>query len=215
MNAVIDNDVLLKGACYGLLREFAAAIPSSSNCVGVLGAARFVVPKKIQKIAPRKGIQVVMAALSDFLSEVVTLEPSVFEQTMAAELEVAAQKLGVNLDSGESQLCAIVALRQLPMLLTGDKRAIEAIEKLLDVNDGLLPICGKVKCLEQLIACVLAMRDGDALRQAICDEPEIDKALSICFSCRMDTTQLETIGEGLASYINAVRARAGRALAPS
>jgi hypothetical protein len=35
-----------------------------------------------------------------------------------------------------------------PLLLTGDKRAIEAIEQLLDTESRLTALCGRIRCLE-------------------------------------------------------------------
>ncbi len=214
MTAVIDNDILTKGSCYGLLDELLSPVATASNPFGVLGAARFVVSKKISKKTLRKGIEAAIRNLYDFLSRAVVLEPTQDEQTMAAEFELAAQRAGVGLDAGESQLCAILISRLVPLLLTGDKRAVQAIEQLLDSESRLSALCGKTKCLEQLVLDLLAARiDSDMLRGAICEEIEIDKTLTICFSCKSHDGASRNHAEALQSYITDLRKRAPRVLA--
>jgi hypothetical protein len=212
MKAAIDNDILFKGACYGLLNELIATACSDTEAFGTLGSAKFVVSKKIEKNKLLRNRVSALAALLQFLSRSEALEPTQNEQNMAAEFELAAQRLGVNLDSGESQLCAMLVFRVLPLLLTGDKRAIAAMEKLIDADNRLIALCGKVRCLEQLVYDALMKGDHAALRTAICGEPEADKALAICFSCTSQSVVLASIVEGLQSYIKALQTEATRVL---
>ncbi len=213
MNVVIDNDVLYKGACYGVLHDIAYAYNGTAGSVGVLGAARFVVTKKIHRATLRRTDGLAIQELSQFLSAAVQLEPTDGEQNLAADLESAAQQLGVNLDAGESQLCAIAIERVIQVLLTGDNRAITAMERLLDTVQRLHDLCGKVRCLEQAVLCVLDRKDLETLRAAVCMEPAVDKTLTICFGCSSPNTQRETVLEGLDSYIRALRSAATRVLA--
>jgi len=212
MKAAIDNDILYKGACYGLLSELIATTCSTLDLVGTLGSAKFVVAKKIEKNKFLRSRAAALSTLFDFLKRSKALEPTQDEQNMAADLEVAAMLMGVNLDSGESQLCSMLVFRVLPLLLTGDKRAITAMEKLLDVDSRLSAICGKVRCLEQLVYDVLMNGGHGALRAAICAEPEVDKALAICFSCTSQSALLASVVEGLQSYVKALRTEAKRVL---
>ncbi|HYJ87581.1 MAG TPA: hypothetical protein VEW46_16080 [Pyrinomonadaceae bacterium] len=213
MEAVIDNDILFKGACYGLLEELLPADGSITGPLGILGAARYVVAKKIQKSALRTNATTAIKELEAFLERAETVEPTENEQLMAADFELAAQRTAVALDSGESQLCAVVIARALPLLLTGDKRAIKAIERLLDVDPRLQFLCGKIKCLEQLVLRSLSEENHSRLRAAVCGEPDVDKALAICFSCKNEAATLEGISEGLRSYINDLRSGAPQVLA--
>ena len=214
MKAAIANDILFKGACYGLLNELISTACSGTEVAGVLGSARFVVSKKIEKSKLRRNGVPALACFLQFLSRTEALEPTDNERNMAADLELAAQKLGINLDSGESQLCAILVHRVLQLLLTGDKRAIAAMEKLMDADVRLRPICGKVRCLEQLVHDALAIGDHGTLRGAVCSEPEIDKALAICFSCTNQSIEMASVIEGLQSYIRSLRMQASRVLSP-
>jgi hypothetical protein len=214
MKVLVDNDVLFKGSCYGLLDDLVSAVCPEDGFVGVLGAARFVLPKKIRQSKLKKDPEVALAALLGFLARSAEVEPIEEEQMLAADLELAAQQIGISLDVGESQLCAILVQRLVPLLFTGDKRAIASIEQLLDSNPRLVPVCGKVLCLEQAFAAAYARIGGDRLRSAVCAEPEIDKALTICFSCSSESVPNESHMQGLISYIADLRKSAHRALAP-
>jgi hypothetical protein len=211
MKAVVDNDILLKGSCYGLLPMLLATIPRS-GAVGILGASRFVVPKMIVRNQLLKNLDVAVAHFAAMVAENEVVEPSADEQHMAALLESTAQQMALNLDAGESQLVAVLVSRVLPCMLTGDKRAIASLEALLDSDLGLLFISGKIRCLEQLVADALKMGDVDEIRRAICGEPSVDKTLCICFSCNSSESHSKDAVEGLASYIADLRRRAARVL---
>ena len=212
MNALVDNDIVFKGAGYGLLPDLLATVSSQEDPVGVLGAARFVVSKKIQKATVNKGRDAALANLEEFLRRALAIEPTEVEQTIAAELELAALSSGVSLDSGESQLCAVLIERMVPWLLTGDKRAIRAMEQLLNSNARLGAITGKVKSLEQLVlAAIPDEAKASSVRKKICAEAHIDKTLAICFSCS-SAAAASDCAKGLESYIGDVRKQAARVL---
>jgi hypothetical protein len=213
MKALVDNDILLKGSCYGLLRELVAAVPGNAALAGILGAARFIIPKLIAKqdfvnTAPARAQE----RFESFIRENAVVEPTAEEQRLAAQLESTAQHLAVNLDSGESQLVAILVRRTIPFLATGDKRAIVALERLLDAHGALSVIGGRITCLEQLVRRLLEACDHEEIRKAICAEPKIDKTLTICFGCASPTVDRDAVRDGLNSYIAALRRDSARVL---
>lgn len=213
MTAVVDNDIILKCACYGLFDELPGLAGSSATVVGVLGAARFVVSRRIRRISLNRSREKALERLNAFLARSTTLEPTNQEIELAAAFELAAQQAAVSLDTGESQLCAIAISRAIPSLLTGDKRAIRALQTLLDRVSRLLALCGKVGCLEQLMLAAIDAGNGGTLRAAICAEPKVDRALAICFSCKNNAVSEQDIKDGLNSYISDLRASAVRILA--
>ena len=212
MAAALDNDIVIKGICLGLLNAICEAV-APNEPIGVLGTARFVVAASIRRVDVARR----SAALEDltaFLDSVDILDPTDTEQQFAADLEAAAQRLNVALDTGESQLCAIVIERAMTLLLTGDKRAIAAAERLIGVVPRLAEISGRLLCLEQATGRLLEAGDYAEIRRAVCAEPEVDKALTICFSCgRPDVPQGKVI-EGLRSYVDDLRRQAPQILAP-
>jgi hypothetical protein len=211
MRAVADNDILLKAACYGLLPRLMATVPGD-GAFGILGASRFVVSKTIMRTPLRGDPCSAKTQFLVFLTENEVIEPSAEEQHLAADFEAAAQKTALNLDAGESQLVAILVSRGLLWLVMGDKRAVASVETLLDTDERLQVAAGKVRCLEQLVADALATGNPDQIRRAICDEPSVDKTLSICFSCSSPEASSVPL-EALSSYISDLRARAVRVLA--
>jgi hypothetical protein len=211
MTELIDNDILLKGSCYGLLHDLVAA-----NCqsmpVGYLAVARFVLGKKLKKLKLRGELAKVESGLSTFLSEHESIEPTPEEAGFASELEASAQAQALPLDTGESQLLAILVTRSVTALFTGDKRATTATEQLLDCVPMLATVVGKMRCLEQLVKRMLEGNGLDATRALICGEPDVDRALTICFQCFSSCVQLEDALTALESYINDLRESSPRVL---
>ena len=212
MNVALDNDILFKGAAYGLLDELVSPVAASGS-IGVLGAAPFVVSNKLERGLLKGNPQAAVNRLRTFLQKAEVLEPSEVEQTLAADFERAAQRAGVNLDVGESLLSSIVIIRHISWLVTGDKRAIRALDALLRQDIRVSVLCGRVRCLEQLVLELVIQGHGQMLRVAICAEPDIDKALSICCSCASNEIDHHQFAEGLNSYIGALRAAAPQILA--
>ena len=206
-DAALDNDVILKGVSYGVLSELLASLPDGPHAHGVLGAARFMLPKKLsRKSVVRKAHA--LAELDELLKSFDVLEPDEIEQRLAAELQFNAQRCSQALDVGEAQLVAMVVTRKLRHLLTGDKRAIVALAS-IPLPSAIDPsrLSRKLVCLEQAIWVLLDHKDAASVRAAICAEREVDTQLRICFSCSAHDVEEASWREGLRSAIEEVRAR--------
>jgi hypothetical protein len=214
VTGALDNDVLYKGACYGLIDELSSFVDTSPSNVGILGAARYVVRGLIARGHLRNDTAAALVVLEDFVAKASILEPTEAERDLAAAIELAAQRDGLPLDAGESQLCGIAIARTMQRILTGDKRAIAALDRLLETVSELGALVHKLCCLEQAVLAICATVDVGTLRSRICSEPEIDKALAICFSCFSPTSAIPDHIGGLESYIRSLRGDAGRMLAP-
>jgi hypothetical protein len=210
VKALADNDVLYKGSCLGVLDQL---VGHARSDVGVLGAAKYVLRKRIKKARLQRSPTGVVEALEQFVRDAQIIEPTDEEQQAAAALELLAQREGLQLDSGESQLSAVLIARGIPELFTGDKRAIVAMERLLDTDAWLQPVQGRVRCLEQLVRLLIDRTSIAGVRDAVCAEPFVDRALAMCFSCNTGMQSTESVLEGLASYIEDVRRVARRVLA--
>jgi hypothetical protein len=200
--AALDNDVLTKGARYGLLTVFFEALALDVAQTGVLETALYVVSKRIRQGAESN--QRAVDEIAFVLARCQVFNPTQRELDLATELEVSARELGVALDAGESQLCAIVVIRTIALLLTGDKRAVEAMQALAQAKADLQYLHGKVRCLEQILLAVLNVRDFEWVRDAVCRAMDVDKALTYCFACHSNATRLEEVVEGLRSYVAAI-----------
>jgi hypothetical protein len=207
-DVAVDNDVLIKAACYGLTDEL-----NASRSLGVLGAAKYVVAKRIDRVALSGDGNAARGAALDLIARCSVLEPTADELDLATTIETSAQRRGLELDAGESQLAAMIIRRGIAVLETGDKRAIKAFEALLDELADLEVLRGRLRCVEQIVARCLDATDADALGRAICAEPDVDKALSICFRCFSPPPQQALLDrDGLNSYIELLRENAQRVL---
>jgi hypothetical protein len=140
------------------------------------------------------------------------VEPEARELTLAAILELSAQRRGISFDTGESQLLAILVYRNARILLTGDKRAITALGLLAAEHAEAAAVAGRVACLEQLFIGLLKTVGGVALRSSVCAEPRADRMLSISFQCSSGAADDSTYLEGLTSYLNHLRQHSGEVL---
>jgi hypothetical protein len=165
-----------------------------------------VIGKRIERTKLNESRPEVKGNLEDLLRRAQVLEPTDDEVRLAAKLERAALEKSLPLDSGESQLAAMVAERGITALTTGDKRAIKSFNQLLVAESWLNAICGRVRCLEQLV--LESARKYNAfmvLTNAVCADREADATLSICFGCFSDRSEAADAEQGLLSYIADVR----------
>jgi hypothetical protein len=206
---LVDNDVLIKGSAFALWDHFP---PERLRSFSVLGVARFVVRDAIarhRQIDDKGAAQAEWEALLDLVEQ---LEPTEDERATATLLEEAANRSGLPLDVGESQLCAVAMHRAESVVLTGDKRAIVALEQLRGLVGELVALDGRMACLEQLLHVLMGIAGGLAIRSCVCSEAGVDRALSICFSCS-SKDEVEVDEAGLVSYIEHLRGQAPHLLA--
>lgn len=206
-STVVDNDVLIKLAAYRLLESGVAVLGGAAE-VGVLGAARYVIPTVIARDGRIADSDGAIACWSEMADSLEPLEPSEGELKLAVAVEEFAARRGLPLDIGESQLIAITVLRPVALFATGDKRAIAAAETLRSELAELTALDGLVACFEQIIHRLIDVLDRATVRNAVCAEPKADRAIGICMGCASGQNTTESIAEGLASYISDLRKRA-------
>jgi len=205
MDIVVDNDLILKSVCYGLAEAFWPEAELKS--IGVLGAARYVVRHEIDRASLNRGPEAAQSDLSLLLGRCKELEPTEEEISLAAEIELCGQENGLALDNGESQLAALVVTRDLRLLETGDKRAINGLEEARSHIEALDALRGRVRCLEQIARRAIDIEeDFGGFSTGVCAEPSVDRSLSICFGCFGDSpADRSTACEALDQYIREVR----------
>ena len=209
--ALVDSDVLFKVSAYDAATKLLVALRKQQ--IGALGVARYVVRDLINRRGRVSNKQRATDALETLSRTISWLEPEPIEIELAATYEEEAQKQNLSLDTGESLLLAILILRAANFLLTGDKRAICAIEQLA----GLIgpSVEGRVGCFEQLILSILAHIDSAEFRAQVCTEAAMDTTMSICFACHTaEFSQNDTLA-GLASYVRDIRQKAPKVLVAS
>ena len=200
-----DNDLIFKLAAYcrhGYLISGLGPEPAQ-----MLPATKFVLKdlaRKSRRVTNREAVQ---AAVEEAVAGLAIISPSPEAIALAAQLEEAAKAHSLELDTGESQLLAIALMEPVRLILTGDKRAVAAIELLAAVE-----LAGRIACLEQVLAALAEREPLDELRAAVCSEPRIDTAATMVFGCSQSTCTREQVSEGLASYIEHLRKNAERCL---
>jgi hypothetical protein len=204
---LLDSDIAIKTVRLDIVDEVFVSLKPLGTA-GMLAVAIYAMRKRLkQKLAQEERARI-EAAFIKLSGEVNILEPSLQEIELAAMLEETARNKGFSLNVGESQLFAVLVLRQLDLLVTGDKRAVAAANALLDEATALKHAINRVACLEQLFMYLLSRFDFESLRTKICHGRDTDKAISICFSCIRDEADKETTKQALAIYIAHVRATA-------
>ena len=211
---LLDNDVMLKTCCYAVVDDVVQCLREIAGHVLALGVAAFVLRNRIARATYIADKEAAAAALGRLLDAISLLEPADEEVALAADLEAEAQARSASLDSGESLLLAVLLLRCAALMLTGDKRAIHAIEVITHALGYAPRATGRIACLEQLVVALLGRCEPDSLHQRICREPAADTAVSLCFSCNSGAFSVENALQGLSSYISAVRSQAPTVLVP-
>lgn len=206
----IDNDVLIKLACYELLAELSTVTPTKFH---VLGAAKYVARQRLLNDRKAPDTASALEELEIFLLHTTILEPTGAELKLAIDIEATAATLGLELDSGESLLTAALFFKNLDLFLTGDKRAIMALETIGRTNNLIGCLDGRTICLEQLMITFIGVKGMQYIRTQVCNAPKADKAISICFSCS-SPSHFSVTDTGLRSYIDSLRLEAPTILYP-
>lgn len=202
--ALIDADVLLKTASYKLLKHFLAMTPFDSDDFGMIAAAQFVVAGKFKKKLKGSQLGQAKAHFEETIATIAAIEPNAEELALAAQLESAAVALGVDLDLGESQICALMFSRGIELMMTGDKRAIKAIAALKD-HEACAYTHGKVACLEQATMWMIEKAGLESVQPFVCALPTVDTSLAMALGCYSGGSPLASCQDGLVSYINSIR----------
>jgi hypothetical protein len=205
---LIDNDVVIK-SCQLLIDDEVINILRVLGDLFILSVSAFVISSRVAKKRDSTNLDAIKSASFAFLNYVGKIEPTEKEIELAADLEVEAGRQGLELDIGESQLLAIFIEREAKSIITGDKRAIRAIEHLVE---DMQKLHNKVACFEQLIFSILEVGRYGALRSKICEQQFADKAIALCFSCKSPAPQQSDAEAGLLSYICALREEAPKSL---
>jgi hypothetical protein len=204
----MDNDVLHKATAYGIFARMLAMPRLEKEVYGALGTAKFVVGKKLSKRPPARGADIALAEFTAALGMLKEIEPTPEEVETAAYIERQAQQQNLELDTGESILCAVLLARHLGHLITGDKRAIKAIEALNTAGLYSGTFKSKMICLEQVFYWLVNYYEIQKIRGSVCADQTVDNALTSCFSCYSPEVPNDSCIDGLKSYIQNLKQKA-------
>lgn len=206
--ALVDNDIVIKVAVYGLGEQFVQTTTFLGNAPSILGVGRFVVRDRLSRSGRFNDGQRAFEHFEAMLLILATVEPTAVELEQASAFEAAAVRENLELDTGESQLLAMLLARNARLLVTGDKRATVAIARICGEAAA-----GRVACFEQVMAEVVEQFGSELVRDAVCREPYADKAATNCCACSSPSApSAADILDGLRSYIRDLRGGAADVL---
>lgn len=211
--AALDTDILLKVSAYRLAGELIAVLQPHGR-PGTLGLTHIIAGRQLARKRGVRDQAGAAAELTSLLARLERLEPDEEEIGLAADLAARAQALSLPLDAGEAQLVAITAMRGLPMMITGDKRALEALASMLTGEADRSPLLSRLVCFEQVIAVLATVVGEETLRDRICAESDVDGAMRLACSCGRTDWDPAQLHEACRSYVGAVAAVVGDLLRP-
>lgn len=211
-DCLIDNDVLLKVCAYDLVDEFLELFVGSRLLI--LPTAQYVVESVIKRTGRIKDKVRAADNVKRLVASASTIEPTADEIEAAAALEEQAHQGSFELDNGESILFVLLASQKAGVLLTGDKRAIAALEKVSPSLSDPSTVTERIAGLEQIISSLIQRRSPEEIAAKVCTEPDVDKAIAICFRCSSGNFDASSTSEGLTSYIGDLRRAAPTLLIP-
>lgn len=208
IGALVDNDVIIKVAAYGLEEQFVQLTTVLGTAPSILGVGRFVIRDRLTQKRRLNDSARAIAHFEILMRSLALLEPTDAELEQAAAFEAAAVRANLEFDTGESQLLAMLLARRAKLLVTGDKRAIVAVTEVCgDAADG------RIACFEQVVTTTIKAVGVAPVRGAVCGEPRADQATTNCCACSSSNDpSMEDVIAGLKSYINDLRTKAGGVL---
>ena len=120
----------------------------------------------------------------------------------------------LTIDAGEAQLLAFAAVDPAARLFTGDKRALAGLATAPSCASVVASLQGRVVCLEQVVQAVIGAKGFEHVRSCAAQGLHCDTVLRIVFGSDQ-AASLETVEEGLRSYVGELRSNTKGLFVPS
>lgn len=179
LKLLLDADILIKLAvldCFdhgiaalGLGLSDVATMRSMTRSAGVENAQI-----RLQRAGSPKAARRLFVVLKAVPS-IDTMSPA--EKLLAASIVATGVRLGLAVDGGEALLMAIALSRKLPLVATGDKRAIKSLPALAAELPVVAQLAGLVIPLELVLLKALQLHGLAALHQKLLDGAGCDTAV--------------------------------------
>jgi hypothetical protein len=186
---LIDNDVLLKLARYGLLDEAIALFECTPTDVRVLATAKYRLLPAKNRLRFCKDEESA-ARLEAFLKTSNPLDAGLADPDLLDVLNAVP-----NIDAGEALLFAVGANNRDTLVITGDKRSLAALCSHDSVADVSKALAGRVVSMEVLFS-MLTEYQFTLIQERVRDKPDVDMTLKIVFGVTVPA-DFESVKEGL------------------
>lgn len=200
---VFDNDVIHKLAALGLLDKAAQLLGTTER--RVLATCRFKFKLNKPADARKKYGDAIVDGIDAFVKSAV----DVTGVDLTGLDEAANAALGI--DPGELQLLAFVAATPNAILVTGDKRALVALQTAPGCTDLVAKIAGRIVCFEQVLEQLLGDPGFTDLNERAAKVLHVDTVLRVLFT---SSAMEPTVRDGLKSYLSDLRSKTGTLLRP-
>lgn len=206
MTLFIDNDALLKLAIYDLLDTALVMFDIRPEDVHVLATAKYVLLPAKDRLRRCK-TEECAARLESFLSKATKLSA---DGASATTLDALTAKPGI--DAGEALMLAVAVSNVDSFIITGDKRALEALQVDQGLDSVREVLAGRVLSIELLFS-FLVEGDFGQVQARVRSQPSVDKALTNIFGVSAPAS-LESVRAALDSYVGHLRRLTGALLHP-
>ncbi len=192
MKLLIDVDALVKMAHWRMLPELPGSLDISwSNCATV-SSLKF----RASRAATEPDGKLFISTQAAQAAVLAIAEMSELAEPLPGHLELFQDISGI--DAGEAILFAGIMGDDSTYVLTGDKRALRALSNL--PAESRMQMAGRIYSLEQILLVMLQKNGLGWLRDRVCPERKLDKAVDAIMGSRCDAPA-ESVREGFASYI--------------
>lgn len=207
MVLLIDNDAILKLASYGLLDVAFSMFNIQPKDIHVLATAKYALLPAQGRLRRCK-TEECANRLESFLAKVNKLTPDGVD---AGILDMLIAKPGI--DAGEALLIGVAASDSDSYIITGDKRALEALQMGEGLDNVRNALAGRMLSLELLFS-FLVEGDFAQVQESVRNQPGVDKALTNAFGVSAPV-DLASVRAALDSYVSYLRRSTGTLLHPS
>ena len=201
---LIDNDVLLKLARYGLLDEAIALFKCTPTDVRVLATAKYRLLPANNRLRFCEDEESA-TRLEAFLKTSNPLDAGLADPDLLDILNAVP-----NIDPGEALLFAVGANNRDTLVITGDKRSLATLCSHDSVADVSKALAGRVVSMEVLFS-MLTEYQFPLIQERVRDKPNVDITLRIVFGVTVPA-DFESVKKGFNSYISDLRSRTGTLL---
>lgn len=210
MIALIDNDIILKLGKWDLFSELIYLLGGDVGCIYRLKSCLYVLcdPKHPGKALKRCGDQATIDRITDFYNRTSPI-PTPREPTWLERLNNIPE-----IDVGEVLIFAVGLEEDVSITYLGDKRSLVALGNTVTLANAVKILAGRTKCLEQVIAEIVASYGFEHVLLKIRSRPDADKAMNYIFGTRPHCRQPMEIWDGLLSYYNDLKEKTNGLLAP-
>ena len=207
MLAIVDNDVVVKLARFGLLTALESHLQAQKRTI----ALQPLIDGTLD-LANKTG-QLKKFTTHDQRAVAAALAAKVGRVTLNDRgkklIELCVHTEGV--DPGDAVWLAVGASTPGALICTGDKTALRGVARDTGCAEIVQALQGRVVCLEQIVADLIGRESIAIVRKGILAEPAADAAVASCFGAQKNQADSQ---RELAALIDGLRADTGGLLRP-